>query len=48
MVQCSYMNDRQAELVIDALRDINKTLERGLDKIDRSLDQIRDETKDNN
>jgi hypothetical protein len=42
------MNDRQAELLIDTLRDINKTLEQGLEKIDRSLDQIKDELREVN
>ena len=41
------MNDRQAEQMIDALRDINRTLEQGLEKIDRSLDQMKEEVRDN-
>lgn len=42
------MNDRQVELLIETLRDINRTLEQGLEKIDRSLDQIKEEVRDNN
>lgn len=38
------MNDRQAESLIDALRDINRSLE----KMDRSLDQIKDELRERN
>lgn len=38
------MNDRQAELLIDTLRDINRSLE----KMDRSLDQIKDELREIN
>ena len=44
----NYMDDRKAELLIDILRDINRTLEQGLEKIDRSLDQIKEEIRDNN
>jgi hypothetical protein len=38
------MNDRQAESLIDTLRDINRSLE----KMDRSLDQIKDELREAN
>jgi len=38
------MNERQTELLIEALRDINISLQ----KIDRSLDQMKEEVRDNN
>ena len=41
------MDDREVEKFLDVLRDINRTLETGLEKIDRSLDQIREEIRDN-
>jgi hypothetical protein len=41
------MNDRNAEQIIKVLREINRTLEQGLEKIDRSLDQMKEEVRDN-
>jgi len=48
MVCLYYMNDSNAEQLIESLRNVNRTLEQGLEKIDRSLDQIKKEIKDNN
>ena len=48
MVYLYYMNDSNAEQLIESLRNVNRTLEQGLEKIDRSLDQIKKEIKDNN
>jgi len=36
------MNERETERLIDSLRDINRTLERKLEKIDSTLEEIRE------
>lgn len=42
------MNDNQAQLLIETLRDSNRILEQKLEQIDRSLDKIRDEIREIN
>lgn len=43
-----YMNDRQAELLIEALRESNRILESKLEQLDRSLDKIQEEIREIN
>lgn len=42
------MNDRQAELLIETLRESNRILETKLEQLDRSLDKIQEELKEIN
>lgn len=42
------MNDNQAELLIETLRESNRILESKLEQLDRSLDQIKDQLKEIN
>lgn len=42
------MNDNQAQLLIETLRESNRILEQKLEQIDRSLDQIKEEVKEIN
>lgn len=40
------MNDRQAELLIETLRESNQILETKLEQLDRSLDKIQEELRE--
>lgn len=41
-----HMNDRQAELLIETLRESNQILETKLEQLDRSLDKIQEELRE--
>lgn len=42
------MNDRQAELLIETLRESNQILERKMDVLERALEKIHDELREIN
>ncbi|MFT6829674.1 MAG: hypothetical protein ACJAV6_000508 [Candidatus Paceibacteria bacterium] len=42
------MNERETERLIDSLRDINRTLEQKLEKIDRTLEEVKDALQERN
>ena len=42
------MNERETERLIDTLRDINRTLDQKLEKIDRTLEEVKDVLQDRN